>query len=106
MDDRTRGRQQPIQAEDQQQLAAVAEQHVLKPATPAHVRHWSAATAHDPRRYMCRSSCSTTIPPTMLGQLQRFVPVAPMMPGEFLTFRCVSLYYTSTWNNIPTTPNI
>ena len=72
MADRTRGRQRPIQAEFQQQLAAVAEQHVrVTPATTvAHGRRWSAASA-DRRRRICRTPYPTTIPPALLGQVQQ-----------------------------------
>ena len=76
MADSIRGRQQPIKAENQHQLAAPAEQHPTcsnqQPATtPAHGRSWSTATAHGRRRIICRKACPTTILPALLGQLQQ-----------------------------------
>lgn len=76
--DCVRGRQQPIQAEKQLTLAAVAEQHLLKPPTGTHGRRWSATRANDRRRYIYSSACPTTIPQVWLGQLQQrqSMPVA------------------------------
>ena len=88
MADRTRGRQtHPRRI--QQQLAAVAEQHVrVKPATTAaHGRRWSAATSHDRRRphRLCLLRCSSSKQPCLL-------PATLMIPAVPSKYRCVTVY--------------